>query len=96
MVLDESTGTDILGDMIEASDWSKNKLLYGDIHNMGHTALAFIHDPDGGHQVLFTIPTKQLVSMFEISYPIDYVRKELMRFGNFYAVSHYLPLKCII
>lgn len=51
IALDENTGIDILGDMIEASDWSVNKILYGDLHNMGHIALAYIHDPDHGHSV---------------------------------------------
>ena len=51
VVLDEERGIDILGDRIEASEWSINKSLYGDLHNFGHLAICFIHDPDGGHMV---------------------------------------------
>jgi Hemocyanin, copper containing domain len=49
--LDDQTGIDILGNIIEASDWSLNKAFYGDLHNIGHVAISFIHDPNGGHQV---------------------------------------------
>ena len=49
--LDEETGTNILGELIEASEWSANKLLYGDMHNFGHMAICYIHDPDRSHFV---------------------------------------------
>lgn len=51
MPLDEETGTNILGELIEASNWSANKLLYGDMHNFGHYALCYIHDPDRSYSV---------------------------------------------
>lgn len=57
VALDEKTGIDVLGDMIEASDWSVNKQLYGSIHNMGHVALCYIHDPDLGHSVCLYLMT---------------------------------------
>lgn len=49
--LDEEKGIDILGDVIEAAEWSVNKLLYGDLHNFGHVALCYIHDPDRSYLV---------------------------------------------
>lgn len=39
-------GIDILGDIVESSALSPNKLLYGDLHNQGHNLIAFVHDPD--------------------------------------------------
>lgn len=50
--LDEETGINILGELIEASNWSPNKLLYGDLHNLVHMAFCYIHDPDGGYLVM--------------------------------------------
>ncbi|XP_071448025.1 phenoloxidase 2-like, partial [Hetaerina americana] len=45
--LDEKTGIDILGNIIEACPTlSKNYPLYGDLHNSGHLAIALCHDPD--------------------------------------------------
>lgn len=47
--LDERTGIDILGNIIEASILSPNRELYGDWHNMGHVILSYVHDPDHRH-----------------------------------------------
>ncbi|XP_057375654.1 phenoloxidase subunit 1-like isoform X2 [Daphnia carinata] len=47
--LDETTGTNTLGELIEASQWSADKLFYGDLHNFGHIAVCYIHDPDRSH-----------------------------------------------
>lgn len=44
--LTEEKGIDLLGNMLEASDLSINKKLYGELHNFGHIAIAFCHDPD--------------------------------------------------
>ncbi|XP_050441246.1 phenoloxidase 1-like [Adelges cooleyi] len=44
--LTETEGIDILGNMIEANPLSKNPTLYGNLHNNGHMAIGFIHDPD--------------------------------------------------
>ncbi|XP_067015103.2 phenoloxidase 2 [Anabrus simplex] len=44
--LTEERGIDILGDLIESSILSINRNLYGDLHNLGHVALAYSHDPD--------------------------------------------------
>ncbi|GLH01679.1 Phenoloxidase 1 [Gryllus bimaculatus] len=42
-------GIDLLGNVIEASDLSINRNLYGDMHNLGHLAIAYSHDPDHRH-----------------------------------------------
>ncbi|XP_037049326.1 phenoloxidase 2-like [Bradysia coprophila] len=39
-------GIDILGNVIEASSLSPNRLLYGNLHNEGHNVISFVHDPD--------------------------------------------------
>lgn len=39
-------GIDILGNIVEASILSRNPNLYGSLHNNGHNAIAYIHDPD--------------------------------------------------
>lgn len=49
MVLDERNGIDILGNIMEASSLSPNRELYGDLHNMGHVFLSYVHDPDHRH-----------------------------------------------
>lgn len=46
MELDETTGIDILGNLIESSIISRNRNYYGDFHNLGHVAIALCHDPD--------------------------------------------------
>ncbi|XP_068144854.1 phenoloxidase 2 [Drosophila tropicalis] len=48
--LDEVTGIDILGNLIEASSTlSVNSQYYGNLHNQGHTIISFAHDPDFRH-----------------------------------------------
>ncbi|XP_015524598.1 phenoloxidase 1 [Neodiprion lecontei] len=44
--LTETEGINILGNIVEASILSPNRNLYGDMHNMGHVAISFCHDPD--------------------------------------------------
>ena len=44
--LDDRTGIDILGNMMESSILSPNRQLYGDFHNMGHVFISYSHDPD--------------------------------------------------
>jgi hypothetical protein len=43
--LNESTGIDILGNMMESSILSPNRSLYGDLHNYGHLIFSYSHDP---------------------------------------------------
>lgn len=50
--LDDKTGTNTLGELIEASQWSADKLFYGDLHNFAHIAMSYIHDPDRSHSVV--------------------------------------------
>lgn len=45
--LTEEGGIDILGNIIENSGISINQNLYGNLHNLGHVAVAQCHDPDG-------------------------------------------------
>ncbi|GFW92046.1 hemocyanin A chain [Trichonephila clavipes] len=47
VILDEETGADILGSLIESNLESKNRQFYGNLHNWGHVMMAYIHDPDG-------------------------------------------------
>lgn len=45
--MDEVNGIDILGNMLESSTLSVNRDFYGDLHNMLHVFLGYMHDPDG-------------------------------------------------
>lgn len=47
--MDEVTGINILGDILEASSLSPNRQLYGNLHNMGHNLVSYVHDPDSRH-----------------------------------------------
>ena len=49
--INNDQGIDVLGNMIEASVLTPNALYYGDLHNLGHLALAFIHDPQYRYMV---------------------------------------------
>ncbi|XP_015437253.1 PREDICTED: phenoloxidase 2-like [Dufourea novaeangliae] len=44
--LTERNGIDILGNIMEASILSPNQNIYGGLHNFGHIALSYCHDPD--------------------------------------------------
>jgi len=44
--LSNDRGIDILGDLVEPSDLSVNRQLYGSFHNGGHNILCCAHDPD--------------------------------------------------
>ncbi|XP_067015429.2 phenoloxidase 1 [Anabrus simplex] len=50
--LTEEDGINILGNMVEASMLTVNRQLYGDMHNLLHTAISLCHDPD--HRYLET------------------------------------------
>ncbi|KAG8177967.1 hypothetical protein JTE90_014710 [Oedothorax gibbosus] len=47
IILDEETGIDLIGSLVESSHDSKNHQYYGSLHNWGHVMIAYIHDPDG-------------------------------------------------
>uniref|UniRef100_A0A240PKK2 Tyrosinase copper-binding domain-containing protein n=1 Tax=Anopheles atroparvus TaxID=41427 RepID=A0A240PKK2_ANOAO len=53
--LDDPRGIDILGNLIERSSLTVNRNLYGDVHNSGHTLLAYIHDPRGTYLESFGV-----------------------------------------
>jgi tyrosinase len=55
MPLNEQHGIDILGNIIEASNLSPNPDIYGNLHNMGHMAIAYCHDPDQRHLETFGV-----------------------------------------
>lgn len=55
MELDEVTGIDNLGNMIESSTISPNRQLYGDLHNMVHVFISYAHDPDHRHLESFGV-----------------------------------------
>ena len=44
--LDDFHGIDILANTVESSILTPDQNFYGDLHNMGHEMIAFIHDPD--------------------------------------------------
>ncbi|XP_063368668.1 phenoloxidase subunit 1-like [Cydia amplana] len=53
--LDETTGIDILGNLMEATSISLNPAKYGDFHNMGHVVISYAHDPDHRHLEQFGV-----------------------------------------
>ncbi|CAH1402250.1 unnamed protein product [Nezara viridula] len=53
--LSETEGINMLGNIIEASVLSVNRNLYGDLHNLGHVAIAICHDPEGKHLETFSV-----------------------------------------
>jgi len=55
MNLTIENGIDILGNILESSIISPNRNLYGDLHNFGHIAISFAHDPDARHLESFGV-----------------------------------------
>lgn len=53
--LDERTGIDLLGNIMESSSLSINRDLYGDLHNLGHVFISYCHDPDHRHLESFGV-----------------------------------------
>lgn len=53
--LDEVTGIDTLGNMIESSILSPNREFYGNLHNQLHNLIAYSHDPDHRHLESFGV-----------------------------------------
>lgn len=49
--LTEKSGIDILGNIMESSILSPNSNLYGDLHNLGHVLISYVHDPDNRYLV---------------------------------------------
>lgn len=61
MPLTEFGGIDVLGNIMESSLLSINRNFYGDMHNMGHVAIALCHDPDNRFLVSPSVITQSLV-----------------------------------
>ncbi|XP_015593471.1 phenoloxidase 1 [Cephus cinctus] len=53
--LTEKDGIDILGNIMEASILTPSSNLYGDLHNLGHVAISYCHDPDHRYLESFSI-----------------------------------------
>lgn len=53
--LDEVTGIDTLGNMMESSILSPNREFYGNLHNQMHNLIAYSHDPDHRHLETFGV-----------------------------------------
>ncbi|MCW3465916.1 hypothetical protein [Chitinophaga nivalis] len=47
VTLHEDPGNNILGNIITSNALSVNRDFYGDLHNFGHVAISYIHEPDG-------------------------------------------------
>lgn len=62
--LTEADGIDILGNMIESSILSPNRTFYGDMHNMGHVFISYIHDPDHRHLVSVLVKCPKIVLIY--------------------------------
>ncbi|KAK7790028.1 hypothetical protein R5R35_006635 [Gryllus longicercus] len=62
--LDEVSGIDLLGNIMEASPpLSVNLNLYGDFHNLAHVALGLMHDPDHRHLETFSVVAEPTTAM---------------------------------
>nr|CAC04148.1 phenoloxidase III [Pimpla hypochondriaca] len=62
--LDEKTGINVLGNIIEGSPvLSVNYDYYGSIHNKGHMAIAYCHDPDGRYLEKFGVMGESSTAM---------------------------------
>ena len=67
MPLTEEGGIDLLGDIIEnGGTVAPNERFYGNLHNMGHVAIAFSHDPVHRHSVR----NQSLKNLERFSFPL--------------------------
>jgi hypothetical protein len=64
--LTEFGGVDVLGNIMEASILSPNPNVYGDLHNLGHVAISYCHDPD--HRYLVTLLYNSPNRVFNTNY----------------------------
>jgi len=64
--LTEFGGVDVLGNIMEASILSPNPNVYGDLHNLGHVAISYCHDPD--HRYLVTLLHNSSSHVFNTDY----------------------------
>uniref|UniRef100_A0A6P7FJQ8 Phenoloxidase 1-like n=1 Tax=Diabrotica virgifera virgifera TaxID=50390 RepID=A0A6P7FJQ8_DIAVI len=83
ILLDEATGIDTLGNMVESSILSPNRDFYGDIHNMGHVFTSYIHDPDHRHLVSSFRLMKQFVKALDQNRPcFEYLSSKFLTFSK--------------
>ncbi|KAL1138656.1 hypothetical protein AAG570_008718 [Ranatra chinensis] len=61
--LNNSRGINILGNTVESSVLSVNANFYGNLHNFGHLAIAFCHDPDNRFLESFGVMGDSATSM---------------------------------
>lgn len=61
--LTEFGGVDVLGNIMEASILSPNQNVYGDLHNLGHVAISYCHDPDHRYLETFSIMGEPATAM---------------------------------
>ncbi|XP_076749949.1 phenoloxidase 1-like [Xylocopa sonorina] len=61
--LTEKNGIDVLGNIVEASILTPNRNLYGDLHNFGHVAISYVHDPDHRYLENFAIMGDTAINM---------------------------------
>ncbi|XP_018311115.1 phenoloxidase 2 [Mycetomoellerius zeteki] len=61
--LTEFGGIDVLGNIMEASILSPNQNVYGDLHNLGHVAISYCHDPDHRYLETFSIMGEPATAM---------------------------------
>lgn len=64
-------GIDVLGNVVESSSLSPNRLLYGNLHNQGHNIISFVHDPDQKYLEEYGVMGDVTTAMRD---PIFYVR----------------------
>ncbi|XP_055916809.1 phenoloxidase 1-like [Eupeodes corollae] len=61
--MDEKTGIDLLGNLIESSALSINPQFYGDLHNRGHLIISYIHDPDSKYTREYSVMGDTITAM---------------------------------
>ncbi|XP_020292379.1 phenoloxidase 2 [Pseudomyrmex gracilis] len=61
--LTEFGGVDVLGNIMEASILSPNPNVYGDLHNLGHVAISYCHDPDHRYLETFSVMGEPATAM---------------------------------
>ncbi|XP_055374476.1 phenoloxidase 2-like [Condylostylus longicornis] len=66
--LDDVTGIDYLGNIMESSIISPNRRYYGDLHNMGHVCISYSHDPQHLHLESFSVMADSATAMRDPSF----------------------------
>ncbi|XP_046834983.1 phenoloxidase 1-like [Vespa crabro] len=61
--LTEKSGIDVLGNIMESSILTPNSNLYGDLHNLGHVLISYVHDPDNRYLESFSVMGEPATAM---------------------------------